>query len=133
VFANLSTAAQTGHFFVYQKDGPDYPPARYHYTNNVRITPIIMEADLGWSITTRATFEEEPEWYTGGNHGYDNEDRDMAAIFIARGPKFKRSTVIDPFFNIDVYNLMARILSLAPASNNGTAESQLIRQALIDS
>jgi len=89
-------------------------------------------ADLGFSITSRASFEADPSWYSGGNHGFDNAEKDMAALFVARGPKLRKQTKIDPFPNIEVYNLMARILGLKSAPNNGTTDSQLIRQALID-
>lgn len=126
-------AGPTNNFTVYQKDGPNFIPARYHYKDNIRITPIIVDSELGFQITTRPSFEANPAYYDGGTHGYDNAEKDMAAIFLARGPKFKRETVIDTFPNIEVYNLMARVLNLKPAANNGTANSQLIRQALVDS
>jgi hypothetical protein len=43
----------------------------------------------------------------------------MRAIFIARGPAFKRSIVVEPFANVDVYDIMAGVLSLTPAKNDG--------------
>jgi hypothetical protein len=43
----------------------------------------------------------------------------MRAIFIAHGPAFKQSQVVEPFENVDVYNVMAEILGLKPASNDG--------------
>ena len=43
----------------------------------------------------------------------------MHAIFIAAGPAFKEGLVVEPFENIQVYNVMASILHLKPAPNNG--------------
>jgi len=54
-----------------------------------------------------------------GGHGYDNELESMRAIFIAHGSAFKKGVVIEPFENIQVYNVMARILGLTPAPNDG--------------
>ena len=41
------------------------------------------------------------------------------ATFIARGPAFKHGYVAEPFQNIEVYNVMCRILGLTPAKNDG--------------
>lgn len=46
---------------------------RFHYNNSIRITPIVGVADLGWSITYKALFQEHPEYFIGGNHGFDNK------------------------------------------------------------
>jgi hypothetical protein len=43
----------------------------------------------------------------------------MRAIFIAHGKAFKKGRVIEPFENIQVYNVMTRILGLTPAPNDG--------------
>ncbi len=43
----------------------------------------------------------------------------MAGIFIARGPAFKSGLTVEPFENIHIYNLMAAILELSPAPNDG--------------
>jgi ectonucleotide pyrophosphatase/phosphodiesterase family protein 1/3 len=45
----------------------------------------------------------------------------MRAIFVGRGPHFKSGVKVEQSFqNIEIYNLMANILGLAPAVNNGT-------------
>ena len=49
---------------------------------------------------------------------------------MARGPSFKTGAVLDPFYNTEVYNLLARVFDIAPAPNNGTSDSVLIQQAL---
>jgi hypothetical protein len=43
----------------------------------------------------------------------------MRAIFIAHGEAFKKGRVVAPFENIQVYNIMTRILGLKPAANDG--------------
>ncbi|GAB6459353.1 hypothetical protein bcgnr5379_63460 [Bacillus cereus] len=43
----------------------------------------------------------------------------MRAIFIARGPAFRQGATIPAFDNIDVYPLLARLLGIKPAKNDG--------------
>jgi hypothetical protein len=57
-----------------------------------------------------------------GQHGYDNNLRSMWAIFITHGPAFKAGTKLPPFSNVDLYELMAYLLRLKPARNDGTLE-----------
>lgn len=98
-------------------------PARFHYSNSARIAPLLVLPDEGWMLTTRAkAAETKARGQTSdlrGGHGYDNELVSMRAIFIAHGAAFKRGSVIEPFENIHVYNVMARILGLRPAPNDG--------------
>ncbi|MES2732544.1 MAG: ectonucleotide pyrophosphatase/phosphodiesterase [Bacteroidota bacterium] len=98
-------------------------PARYHYQQNRRIAPILCVAESGWTITSRKfakTSKSEP--YVG-THGYDNQTPDMRAIFIAHGPAFREGFVAKPFCNIHLYSLMAKILGLTPAANDGRLDS----------
>ncbi|HEX9834674.1 MAG TPA: alkaline phosphatase family protein, partial [Mycobacterium sp.] len=98
-------------------------PERYHYGQNPRIPLIIGMADEGWSLGTHRTFETRPHFFTGGNHGFDDQLTSMGATFIARGPAFKSGLQVAPFRNIHVYNLMAEILGLQPAPNQGSLDS----------
>jgi predicted AlkP superfamily pyrophosphatase or phosphodiesterase len=95
-------------------------PPRWHYTGNSRIAPVILLADEGWTITDRE-YAKSHELKQGG-HGYDNNLRSMQAIFIAHGPAFKPGTRLPAFSNVDVYELMAYLLRLKPARNDGTLE-----------
>jgi len=85
-----------------------------------------------------------------GNHGYDNKEVSMQAIFVAHGP-FSTTTkahlqtrfnsvhtlprsldgwhsisdnafVMSPFPNVEIYNLVIKLLGISSyaASNNGT-------------
>jgi predicted AlkP superfamily pyrophosphatase or phosphodiesterase len=79
--------------------------------------------DEGWVLSTRKRFDEMKARGRNnglrGGHGYDNELASMRAIFIAHGPAFKKGAVIEPFENIQIYNVMTRILGLTPAPNDG--------------
>jgi hypothetical protein len=52
----------------------------------------------------------------------------MWATFIADGPAFRHGTVLPPFENIQVYNLLCAVLGLRPAPNDG--DDRLVRSAL---
>jgi hypothetical protein len=43
----------------------------------------------------------------------------MRGIFIAAGPAFKRGANVAPFENIQVYDILARVLGVKPAMNDG--------------
>ena len=110
------------HAKVYRKSEV---PARLHYSSSPRIAPLLVLPDEGWTLTSRARLEESRARGRmiglRGGHGYDNELPSMRAIFIAHGPAFKTGVVIEPFVNVQVYNLMTKILGLKPAPNDGDA------------
>lgn len=94
-------------------------PARLHYGTNPRIPPILCLADDGWLIDTQ-TYLNNPQHHTSqGEHGYDNDDPRMRALFVAEGPAFKRGVIFPEFDNVDVYPLLAKILGIRPAPNDG--------------
>ena len=47
----------------------------------------------------------------------------MGAVFIAAGPGIARGRVVPPFRNVHVYALMAHLLGLRPAPNDGALDS----------
>ncbi len=108
------------HLHVYRKQDI---PAQLHYGTHPRIPAIIGIADEGWSIATRDRFEENPAWYGGANHGYDNSLKSMQGVFVADGPSFKDGARVPAFQNIHLYALMAHILGLVPAPTDGTLDS----------
>jgi predicted AlkP superfamily pyrophosphatase or phosphodiesterase len=107
------------HLTVYYKEDIS---ERFHFRNNDRITPIIGIADEGWSISSHNLFQSLQANFGKGNHGYDNQLTSMHGIFIAGGPAFKKGLTIEPFENIQIYNLIAKILQLKPAQNDGKLE-----------
>ncbi|XP_073349503.1 ectonucleotide pyrophosphatase/phosphodiesterase family member 1 [Pagrus major] len=92
-------------------------PKRMHFANNKRIERGHLYMNSGWQA---ALNRKELKYCTGGFHGSDNLFTSMQAIFIGYGPGFKDNTVVPPFENIEVYNLMCDLLDIRPAPNNGT-------------
>jgi predicted AlkP superfamily pyrophosphatase or phosphodiesterase len=90
-------------------------PSKWHYGTNPRIPEIVVVADSAWSIGTRA----DASSIKGGAHGYDNSNSDMFSIFYAAGPSFKKNYKFQELNNVDVYNLICRILDINPAKNDG--------------
>ena len=73
-------------------------------------------------ISSHNLFQSLQANFGKGNHGYDNQLTFMHGIFIAGGPAFKKGLTIEPFENIQIYNLIAKILQLKPAQNDGKLE-----------
>jgi predicted AlkP superfamily pyrophosphatase or phosphodiesterase len=101
------------HLSVWPKDSI---PARLHFCCNARITSVVAVTDDGWSITWRHAKPSKQQ----GAHGYDNADPNMRALFIAHGPAFKGGTTLPPFENVNVYSLIAALLGVTPAPNDGS-------------
>jgi predicted AlkP superfamily pyrophosphatase or phosphodiesterase len=80
-------------------------------------------AEEGWSITSRENFQRAAWFGTGASHGYDNALESMQATFIAAGPAFASGTVVPRVRSVDVYALMAHVLGLRPAANDGSLDS----------
>lgn len=93
-------------------------PARYHYGSNARIGDLVLLPDLGY----RLVFEKNATSVTGGTHGYDNFSPEMEAIFYAAGPSFKKGVRVPPMANVNLYLLIASLLRIAPAPNDGDSE-----------
>jgi predicted AlkP superfamily pyrophosphatase or phosphodiesterase len=120
IYSALKSKAPS-HVTVYRKQDA---PARFRYGRSGRIGEIIVMADEGWTITSRERHRPPARAANGGviyrgTHGYDNRLESMRAIFIAHGPAFKQSQVVEPFESVDVYNVMVEVLRLKPASNDG--------------
>uniref|UniRef100_A0A667ZZ62 Ectonucleotide pyrophosphatase/phosphodiesterase 1 n=1 Tax=Myripristis murdjan TaxID=586833 RepID=A0A667ZZ62_9TELE len=91
-------------------------PKRLHFANNVRIE----RAHLYMKPTWQAADMKEIKYCSGGFHGSDNVFKNMQAVFFGYGPALKHKTVVPPFENIEVYNLLCDLLDVSPAPNNGT-------------
>jgi predicted AlkP superfamily pyrophosphatase or phosphodiesterase len=109
-------------------------PARLHYSDSSRIAPIVCSSEEGWLTTNHKYYDDMIKGLDDisrprGAHGYDNKYQSMQATFIAHGKAFKRGFVSEPFANIEVYNLMCKILGLNPAKNDGdlTNIKQILR------
>jgi len=119
IFNLLQNASENQPWECYLKENI---PERFHYRNSVRIDPIVCIPPVGWSLTTHR--DSANHTLPKGAHGYDNQEPTMRGIFLANGPYFKEKEgngkVVNPFVNVEVYNIMCNILGLKPAPNNGT-------------
>jgi predicted AlkP superfamily pyrophosphatase or phosphodiesterase len=93
-------------------------PRRLAYGHNPRVPQLLCLADVGWRIAaTDVSATGKPP--KRGEHGYDNAEPGMQAIFIAHGPAFRTGAVVPPFPNVDVYPLMTHLLGIPAAANDG--------------
>lgn len=103
---------------VYRKDEV---PARLHFNGHARITPLVLVADPGWTIASTARLAARRP--NAGGHGFDNASREMGALFLASGPAFRQGVTVAPFQNIHVYDLLAHLIGVTPAPNDGSLDS----------
>ncbi len=101
-------------------------PEKFKFGKNSRIAPIVVIPKEGVIITNRERYQTAVNKglldRTRGGHGYDNTLVSMRALFIARGEAFKKRKIIEPFENVEIYNLMCAVLGLKPAENDGNFE-----------
>lgn len=101
----------------------DATPERWRYRGNARIAGVIGVPDGGWMLTTRDWLRRNPDFQTGGAHGFEPADTSMHALFIAAGPAFRSGVTVAPFRNVHVYELLCAVLGLQPAPNDGAIDS----------
>ncbi|KAK8148367.1 hypothetical protein G3M48_010344 [Beauveria asiatica] len=118
-------ANTTSSIEVYMRDVD--MPERYHFSKNERIAPLWIVPKTGWAIVQKhefdlATAADDEVYHPRGLHGYDHEHPLMRAIFIARGPAFPHpaNSRVQPFQNIELYNLLCDSVGITPQPNNGT-------------
>lgn len=109
------------HVTAYRKEDI---PEKYIYGTHPRIGEIVVMPDIG----TYLHFREQSRTYFGSTHGYDNFAPEMQAIFYAAGPSFKKDTEVPPMANVNLYLLIARLLGIEPAPNDG--DDAVIQQLL---
>ncbi|MFM9976886.1 MAG: ectonucleotide pyrophosphatase/phosphodiesterase [Sphingomonadaceae bacterium] len=95
----------------------DLPPA-LHYGKNARVPRYVCIAAPGW-IILGAPPAPDRKYYATGAHGYDPAAADMAALFVAAGPAFRKGVTVALFDNVDIYPLVARLIGVAPRANDG--------------
>ncbi|CAJ1080588.1 ectonucleotide pyrophosphatase/phosphodiesterase family member 7-like isoform X1 [Xyrichtys novacula] len=99
------------HLHVYKKEEM---PERLHYGNHPRLLPIILYADTGYVINGFL-----PVQFNKGEHGFDNQERDMKPFFRAVGPDFQKNLLFGDFETVNVYPLMCHLLGIKPEINDG--------------
>lgn len=114
------------HYECWRKDAL---PERWHYGTHPRIPPIVCQMDEGWDALY-AGWKAKRRPGDRGSHGFDPALPSMRATFVAHGPAFRADTVLPAFDNVDVYPLLADLLGIAPAANDGSLAP--LRPALRD-
>lgn len=110
--------AEEENYTVYLKDEI---PDEYHIKNHPRVPGIMMIADVGYTITSRSYVESRG--VSGAAHGYDHRAPEMGSFFLAAGPSIRQNEKISAFQNIHLYELMAWLLDIEPAPNDGDLDS----------
>jgi predicted AlkP superfamily pyrophosphatase or phosphodiesterase len=88
-------------------------PARYHYGKNARVAGIVCLAVAGGEILTGTPTNK-------GEHGYDDRDPDMEALFLVNGPALRSGATAPPLFdNVDLYPFLARLIGITPLPSDG--------------
>ena len=96
----------------------DNIPEKFNITKSSRLPDVIAVADSGWSISKNALLDTTLR----ATCGYNNTTRSMHGIFYAIGPAFKKSYNAGELYNIDIYNLLCRVLAIKPAPNDGNSK-----------
>jgi len=99
-------------------------PEHLHYKNHKFIHEIILKAKPGYFVLASkdATkmLPERSSYVYEGAHGYEGTLNDMRGIFFAKGPDFKKDTVIEEIDIVDIYEAVAHSLKIESRPNNGT-------------
>lgn len=100
-------------------------PERWHY-NSKRVGDILLTAEAGYyfvDLQRNKLAGFMKPWGWAGVHGYDpREVPEMNGIFYANGPDIRQGYTLEPFENVHVYPLIARILGLPLPVIDGRTE-----------
>ncbi len=91
---------------------------RYVYGKHPRVSDLVLIPDLG----TYVHFRPQSRSRLAATHGYDNFLPEMEAIFYAAGPSFKKNVELPTMANVNLYLIIAELLRLKPAPNDGDIE-----------
>jgi predicted AlkP superfamily pyrophosphatase or phosphodiesterase len=98
-------------------------PARLAYGKNPRVPQLLCLANVHWRITTSEYAAKRKGRVSLGEHGFDNAEPLMQAIFVAHGPAFRVGAKVPAFPNVDVYPLMTHLLGIPSAANDGNYDA----------
>ncbi len=91
-------------------------PAYLHYDANEREGDPVVVPNGPYAFKAHASTDK----LHPGEHGYDvTRMPEMKALFVANGPDIKAGTKLTSFPNVDVYDFIAKLLSLKPGKNDG--------------
>ncbi len=114
-------AGRRAHFTCWTREKM---PARFHYGRNPRVSPGFCLADAGWRF-----IGEGRSSYVRGDHGWDNDDPAMRALFIANGPRFAIGRTLPMFDNVDVAPLLRDLIGL-PAGIGLDGDDRIFRDVM---
>ncbi|MFW5815236.1 MAG: ectonucleotide pyrophosphatase/phosphodiesterase [Wenzhouxiangella sp.] len=100
-------------------------PARYRFDDHPRVPDVLAEADLEWMISNRPHMLGRRQFSLYGMHGWDPALLEMHGAFVIRGPGFAPGSRAPAVRSVDVYGLMAHLLNLTPADNDGSVAAFL--------
>lgn len=95
--------------------GREEIPEGLQLGDSPRLAPIVASPDPGWEVIPRARARGP----IPGSHGQDPRHPDMHGIFYAAGPDLRQGVVLSTLEQVDVYELLARLLAIDPAPNDG--------------
>ena len=97
-------------------------PAALHFNDNPREGDPVIVANGPFPLRAHgpaagtADYPPDP-----GEHGFDPRmEKSMRALFVAVGPDIRPGSTLEPFENVNVYPLVARILGLDPPKVDGS-------------
>jgi predicted AlkP superfamily pyrophosphatase or phosphodiesterase len=144
LYEGLRGAAEAaGHATVYLKEDL---PERWHLRGSPLVSPIVGVADIGYAIkldnaprgglaaaARQGDAAPKPANHpVHGDHGFDNVEPDMQALFIASGPAFHARSKVEGMTAVDVYPMLCELFRATQAPNNGSLQrsSHVIRHLL---
>lgn len=93
-------------------------PARLNYGKNPRTLDFVVTPDSLWSVTWKV--KPQYEGASQATHGWDPAFTQMHGIFYGVGPMFPhKQQEVPTFENLNVYNIVCKILGITPAPNDG--------------
>jgi predicted AlkP superfamily pyrophosphatase or phosphodiesterase len=98
-------------------------PTRLAYGKNPRVPQLLCLANVHWRITTSEYAAKRKGRVSLGEHGFDNAEPLMQAIFVAHGPAFRVGANVPAFPSVDVYPLMTHLLGIPSAANDGNYDA----------
>lgn len=98
-------------------------PARLAYGQNPRVPQLVCLANIHWRIATTDYLQTHQGKLSLGDHGFDNQDPLMRALFVAHGPAFRSGMTVPQFPNVDVYPLIMHLLDLPASPNDGSFDA----------
>ena len=100
-------------------------PRNGNYGQHPRVPPIVCQMDEGWECVARqrsGKHVDRPE-HDSRFAGTIRRCHRCARCSLPRGPAFRHGTTLPAFDNVDVYPLLAHLLGITPAPNDGRLET----------